>query len=326
MRRGTVLGVLIGVGALTLAVAGYQGQEPGRGDGGRGQQGAGGRGGRAGQAAPAAQPGKLVDVTRVKDNLYLMMGGGGNTSVLLTDNGVVVVDTKLPGWGQPVLEKIKGLTDKPITTIINTHTHADHVSGQLEYPGTIEVVAHENTKTNMEKLDPFKQPANAKWLPKRTYKDKLSLGTGRDRIDLYYFGAGHTNGDTWVVFPALRVVHAADMFPGKIVPFIDGANGGSGVAFPQTLAKAISTLKDADYVIPGHSSLMTWAELKEYGDFMKDLVAWAEGEMKAGKTTEQAVAEYKIPDKYKGYVAAGIPPATPRLKGDLDVIYGELKK
>lgn len=325
MRRGTVLGVLIGVGALSLAVAGYQGQEQGRGGRGEGRGGRGDAGRGEGRGQAQAQPGRLVEVTRVKENLYVMMNGGGNTSVLLTDNGVVVVDTKLPGWGQPVLEKIKGLTDKPITTIVNTHTHGDHVSGQLEYPGTIEVVAHENTKTNMEKLDPFKQPANAKWLPSRTYKDKLSLGTGRDRIDLYYFGPGHTNGDTWVVFPALRVMHAADMFPGKTVPFIDGTSGGSGVAYPQTLARAISTLKDAEYVIPGHSTLMSWAEFREFADFAKDLVTWAEAQMKAGKTTEQAAAEYKIPEKYKGY-AIPPAPAPQRLKGDLDVIYGELKR
>jgi glyoxylase-like metal-dependent hydrolase (beta-lactamase superfamily II) len=318
MKRGTLLGVLIGVGALSLVVAGYQGQEgrgrgrgegrgEGRGQGGGergGQRGEGGREGR-GQQAP---PGRLVDVTRVKENLYMMAGGGGNTAVLVTDNGVVVVDTKLPGWGQPVLEKIKGLTDKPITTIINTHTHPDHVSGQIEYPGAnVEVVAHETTKANMEKMDAFKQANNAKWLPSKTFKDKTSLGAGKDRIDLYYFGPAHTGGDAWVVFPTLRVIHAGDVFAGKSNPLVDVNNGGSQVHYPETLAKAVAGLKDADFVITGHSTLMTFNELKEYAAFMKDFVAWAQAEKKAGKTVEAAAAEYKVPDKYKGYMVADNP-------------------
>jgi cyclase len=302
MRRGIVLCVMLGAGAMSLAVAGYQ-------DAGRG-----GRGG------PPAEPGKLVEVTKVKDNLYMMSGGGGNVSVLVTDTGVVVVDSKLPGWGQPLLEKIRAVTDKPITTIINTHTHQDHVSGQVEFPGTIEVVAQENTKANMEKMDLFKQPANAKFLPKRTFKDKLSLLTGKDRIDLYYFGAGHTNGDAWVVFPSLRVMHAADMFPGKVPPFVDAANGGSGVAFPQTLSKAIATVKDVDTIISGHGWIMTVPELKEYAEYTRDFLTWAEAEMKAGKTADAAAAEYKIPEKYKGYTT------NVRVKGDVEAIYAELKK
>src|SRR6266516_4801622 len=85
---------------------------------------------------------------------------------------------------------------------------------------TVEIVAHENTKTNMEKMDAFKGD-NAKFLPKKTYKDKMTLGAGKDRIDLYYFGRGHTNGDTWVVFPALRVMHTGDMFAWKDAPTLD---------------------------------------------------------------------------------------------------------
>ena len=70
----------------------------------------------------------------MKDNLYVLRGGGGNTAAFVTANGVVIVDTKNPGWGQPLLDKLKTLTDKPVTTIINTHTHYDHVSGNVDFP------------------------------------------------------------------------------------------------------------------------------------------------------------------------------------------------
>src|SRR6202040_1121671 len=128
------------------------------------------------------------------------VGGGGNTAVYIAANGVVVVDAKNPGMGKPLLDKIKTLTDKPVTTLINTHTHGDHLSGNVEFPATIDIVSQENTKANMEKMDIFKQN-NGKGMPKRTFKDKMTIGKGPDQIDLYYFGPGHTNGDAWVVFP-----------------------------------------------------------------------------------------------------------------------------
>src|SRR6266568_4451285 len=201
MKRSIVLGVLIVVGALSLVVTAQQGG--------------------GGQQAP-----KVVEVEKLKDNLFVLKGGGGNTAVFITTTGVVVVDAKNPGWGQPILDKIKGLTNKPVTTLINTHTHGDHVSGNVEFPATVDIIVQENTKANMEKMPIFKEHNNA-GMAKRTFKDKMTIGKGADRIDLYYFGPGHTNGDAWVVFPALRIVHAGDIFANKGLPLIDAANGGS---------------------------------------------------------------------------------------------------
>src|SRR5206468_2069404 len=228
MKRAFVLGTLIAIGSLSLAA--FQ--------------------------PPQQQGPKVVEVDKVKDNLYVLKGGGGNTAGFVTTNGVVVVDAKNPGWGQPILDKIKELTPKPITLLINTHTHGDHVSGNVEFPATVDVVVQENTKTNMEKMDIFKQN-NGKGMPKKTFKDTMTLGSGKDRVDLYYFGRGHTNGDAWIVFPDLRVAHAGDIFSGKNLPLLDMNNGGSGVEIGDSLAKAHAGIKNVDGVITGHSTLMT---------------------------------------------------------------------
>ena len=98
-----------------------------------------------------------------------------------------------------------------MTTIINTHAHADHTGGNVEFPTVTEIIAHENTKATMEKMEAF-TGANARFLPTRTFRDKLSLLDGIDRMDLYYFGAGHTNGDIVVVFPEKRLAHSATSF------------------------------------------------------------------------------------------------------------------
>ena len=101
----------------------------------------------------------MVEVEKLRDNLFVLTGGGGNTAVFVGAAGVAVVDTKLPDWGRPVLEAIRNLTPKPITTIINTHTHGDHVSGNVEFPATVEVIVHENTATNMQEMRASTQTA-----------------------------------------------------------------------------------------------------------------------------------------------------------------------
>jgi glyoxylase-like metal-dependent hydrolase (beta-lactamase superfamily II) len=295
MKRAFALGFLIGVGALSMAVAGFQGRGP--------------------QGPPVAE------IEKVKDNLYMITGGGGNTAAFITGAGVVLVDTKLANWGPAIMDKVKTVTNKPVVTIINTHTHGDH-TGSNEFFGTsVEIVAQENTKTNMEKMDAFKGD-KAVFLPKKTFKDKMTLGKGKEEIDLYYFGPAHTNGDAWVVFKDLRVLHSGDAFAGKTTPIVDGSNGGSVVSYGQTLTKAAAAIKDVDTIITGHSPRMTPADLKQYAEFNTELASWITGEKKAGKTADQAADEYKIPAKYAGYQ---INTFLGGIKGLVQTGYAELK-
>jgi cyclase len=297
MKRATVLGSLLVVGGLSAAIA-------------------------AQQAQPRPP---LPDLMKVKDNLYVIAASspgpeftGGNTGVFVTDSGVIVVDTKLSGYGPTILEKIKKVTDKPVTMIINTHTHGDHTGSNEGFPATVDIVAHENTKANMEKMDAFKGD-KAQFLPKRTYRDKLSVGSGKSRVDLYYFGAGHTNGDTWVVYPALRVLQTGDMFAWRDAPVIDRNNGGSGVDYPKTLSKAIAGIKNVDIVIPGHSPVTTVNDLREYQRFMTDWIAAVQSAAAAGKSVDDAAASINLTGKYPGY-------KNERSKPAITAVYAELKK
>ena len=284
---------------------------------------------------PLLPPPGVVDIEKVKDNLFVLRGGGGNTGVFITAAGVVVVDTKYPGWGRPILEKIRTLTDKPVTMIINTHSHGDHVSGNVEFPATVEVVVQEHTKANMERmerrgprptetresLDIFKVN-DYRGMPKRTFKDRMSIGRGADQIDLYYFGIGHTNGDAWVVFPALRVMHAGDMFPGKSLPNIDLINGGSGLEWGNTLAKVHSgVVRNVDTVITGHSTLMTMDDLKLHGDFLRELAAAVREARKSGKTVDDVANTWTIPAKFSGYPS----PRPEQLRTPVQFMFEELK-
>jgi glyoxylase-like metal-dependent hydrolase (beta-lactamase superfamily II) len=316
VRRLIALTLLVAAGALSAAVAAYQ--QPAAGD----------------------KP-KVVEVEKLRENLFVLrgMGGGGNTGVFVGTTGVVVVDTKNPGWGQPILDKIKELTDKPVTTIINTHTHGDHVSGNVEFPATVDIVTHENTATNMKamravtgfKLQPgavnIFEANKGKGLPKRTFKDTMSIGTGADQIDLYYFGRGHTDGDAWIVFRSAQVMHAGDIFSGKNLPLLDANNGGSGVEIGNTLAKAHSGVKGVETIITGHSTQMTMADLKEYAEFNREFAAFVQAGKKAGQSPSQIADSWNMPEKYKGYaaVASADGKPNPRILTNVEVIYDEIK-
>ena len=312
MKRTVLVTAIVIVGGLSIGAASLQQQ----------------------QKLPAVR-----QIQKLRDNLFFVSGGdtyerstwtGGNTLVFVTEKGVVLVDTMLPTAGRGILAQIKSVTDKPVTTIINTHTHFDHTGSNTEFPSTVEFVAHENTRANLAKptcppvtnCDAFKGE-NAKYLPKRTYKDRLTLFSGKDQVDLYYFGRGHTNGDTFVVFPAARAMHGGDMFPRAHMPFIDvAANSGSAVEFSQTLQKAVSTIKNVDIVVGGHTpSPVTWNDFTTYTDFYKDFLAAAQDSMKKGTAVDDFVKAYRVPDKYKGFRAD-----PNQVKANAQAIWDESKK
>src|SRR5262249_45885288 len=127
------------------------------------------------------------------DVLYVLLGGGGNTLALIAESGVVLIDTKSPGWGAAIREAVEAVTDQPVKTIVNTHAHIDHTGSNPEFPSATTIIAHPSAKSAMEKMEIFRGPA-ARTLPNQLVGDRLSLLDGRDRMDLYYFGPGHTNG------------------------------------------------------------------------------------------------------------------------------------
>ena len=286
-RRAIVPGLLL-AGALTAVVAGNQPEQEARS--------------------------VAVQSMGVAENLYLVSGGGGHTAMLVTDDhGVVLVDTKNPGWGAAILDAVRAVTDEPITTIINTHAHGDHTGSNPHFSEVVRIAAHENAGAAMADSDVFAGD-NARFLPNETYRDTLSLFEGRDRIDLYHFGPAHTNGDTIVVFPTLATAHVGDLFPRKAAPFIDRANGGSGVAYPDTLASALAGITDVDRVMPGHAppptgspvrGWTTWDDFREYAAFTRDLLDAARTAFEAGRSVDEAVAGLDLQPRYPDYDLAG---------------------
>ena len=245
---------------------------------------------------------------------------GGNTAVFVTSDGVVLVDTKYQGYGADILAEVRKITAKPVTTIINTHTHYDHSGSNPEFSDTVNFVAHENTAAHLASSDcddgaGFEggsikncerfQGENRKFLPDTTFSTRHTLFSGADQIDLYYFGRGHTDGDTFVVFKDARTVHTGDMFARKGLPFIDAANSnGSATEFGATLRKAVGGIPDVDTVIPGHADdPHVWQDLVDYAGFYNDLLMQTQQGNAAGRSAAEIVSRYSLPDRYRDFAA-----------------------
>ena len=263
----------------------------------------------------------------VSDNLYLISGGGGNALMMAGDKGVVLVDTLSPGQGRALVDIASSVSEQAITTAIYTHAHLDHTGSGRELTSLTQIVAHENTKANMARMPEF-SGAGAKFLPGSTFQDTMSIGDGRDRIDLSYFGPAHTNGDIVVAFPGKRAALLGDLFPGKTLPVVDTANGGRLLTWPETLTRAVTALRGITRIIPGHglppqgSPLPRWitmADLQEYVTFTRDVVTAAQDAFKAGKTIDEGVAAVTaLSQKYPAYNFDGA-------RGAVQAAYAELR-
>lgn len=277
--KGTALIALLAAGGLAAAAAAQpQPAAPG-GAAPAAPQGALGR-------SPLPPPEPIEHVTK---NVYKIFGGGGNTTVVVQKQGVVLVDTKMPGNGPAILGEVKKVTDKPVAMIINTHSHIDHVgsTGAIrdQYPN-VQVVMNEKAKAEL-----LANPRNdAKDLPTQTYADMTTIGQGDDRIELYHFGRGHTQGDTFVLFPAQHVLCMGDVMAWDMGPFLP-AGGASAIADEVDQLVAAMKGKGVEYVIEGHGNVNTWPHLQRFARFNRALITAAKLHYDRGDPPSAAVAD-----------------------------------
>ena len=289
-----------------------------------------------GQNEPRAVRLESLDVS---DNVYLLRGGGMNILALIGEAGVVLADTLGSGWGARTRVALDNLTDLPVTTIINTHAHIGHTGGNGEFASVVDIVAHEQTKARMASMEQFQGP-NARFLPTTTFRDTISLLDGFDRIELHHFGAAHTDGDIVVVFPEKGMAYLGDLFARTAVPRVDRDAGGSGVMYPEVLARALDRLKfftsfargpevrTFDRVVPGHEAppdqtpllrWLTWADLERYAAFTRDFVDTVTEARQAGQSVDEAVAAAaSLAHRYEGYQMDGADEAAEAIFSELE--------
>lgn len=263
--------------------------------------------------------GPVGAIQKLADNVYVIPGGGGNTTVFVSSKGVVLVDSKLPDQGQALMDQVRTVTDKPVIYLINTHSHFDHTGSNAFFPESVKIIAQENCAKQLQA-----SPAAPRGLASSTYTDHLTLLSGDDAVDLYNFGPAHTNGDTLVVFRHAGVMAAGDVFPGKSQPLIDTRNGGSGLNFGEFIGKAAGTIKHVSIVVPGHSPPLTWQDFVDAGEFNRLMLAHARASLKAGKTSEEALKSFQLPAKFSDY-KLGPTMLEHSPAGNFETLYQQLK-
>ena len=203
-----------------------------------------------------AQPAQPLTMEKVSENLYVIIGDGGNVAVMPTGDGVLVVDDKFARDAPEIMAKVKSVSDKPVRYVLNTHQHGDHTGGnEAMMGGGAQAIIHRNARANMLE---GKMPG----LPQITFADEAQVFIGGKEVQAHHVGRGHTNGDAVIYFPSERVLHTGDLFVNGGAPFIDYSAHGSSVEWDKTIEKALKY--DFDTVIPGHGPVGKKADLVKW--------------------------------------------------------------
>jgi cyclase len=235
------------------------------------------------QALTQQQAPPALTMEKTKDDLYTIIGDGGNVAVLVTNEGVLLIDDKFEQDHDQIVAKVKSVTSQPIKYIISTHYHADHSggNGKMMQMGGVEIISTANSRKNILEHKQSNAPANV--VPARiTFTDENSVYIGGKEIRARYFGRGHTNGDAVIYFPADRTVHTGDLMAGTS-PLIDYNGGGSLIEWSKTLDGVLKTW-DFDTVIPGHGNVTNKAGLQTYRDNVEKLRNRVTGLIRQGKS------------------------------------------
>jgi cyclase len=227
----------------------------------------------------APQAPAQLSLEKVKDNLYVIFGDGGNVAVYVTTEGVILIDDKFERNYEDILAKVKSVTSQPVKYVLNTHQHGDHTGGNQKMLGaSVEVIAQHNARANMVT---GKMPG----VPRISFTDETSVFLGGKEVRAHYFGRGHTNGDAMMYFPDLKVVHTGDLFV-EGSPFIDYSASGSAVDWTGTIDNALKSGWDFETVIPGHGKVATRADLVKFRNGFEAMRNRISGLIREGKSKD----------------------------------------
>jgi len=243
-----------------------------------------------------AQP---VEFKRISDRLFEILGGqGAQGGAYVGDNGVLVIDAKMDKKSvDQVIKGIRRITDKPIVYLVNTHSDGDHVMGNRYFPETVTFVAHENCRKDF--LQPGRRGAPSEWnktelspfVPSLTFRDKMDVYLGSKKVELWYFGVGHTTGDIVIYFPEEKTAFVGDQIFLTRPQLIHSHKGGNSFEHVQTLTKMLETI-DAEKFCSGHSEMTDLEGIKNHIGQMKKRQEKVEALIAKRKDIEQIKSEF----------------------------------
>lgn len=249
----------------------------------------------------------VIKVHKVAGNIFMLEGAGGNIGVSAGDDGIVIVDDQFAPLAPKIREALKGITDKPLRFVVNTHWHGDHTGGNAKFSTDATLVAHDNVRKRLvtgrpaDASDPEDKgtpPAPKEALPVVTFNDKLSLHVNGEEVRALHFPSGHTDGDAVIFFTKSNVVHMGDDFVTYGFPYVDQPSGGTVKGLIAAMEKAAAELPPDVKVIPGHGPVSTIDDVKKLAATLRDCVKLIEADVKKKKTLDQIKKANPLAAKY----------------------------
>jgi len=238
-----------------------------------------------------------IKATKVAGNVYMLQGSGGNIGVSVGDDGLLIVDDQFAPLADKIRAALKGLADKKLRFILNTHWHGDHTGGNVAFGPEATIIAQDNVRKRLateQKSAVFNSttPASPKEaLPVITFNDSLSVHFNGEDIRAIHFPHGHTDGDSVIFFSASNVVHLGDDFFAGRFPFVDLESGGSVEGLVKNIGELIGKIPADAKLIPGHGPISTLEDLKSYHRMLQQTTEIVRGKIAAGKTLDQIKTE-----------------------------------
>ncbi|SPE59545.1 Beta-lactamase-like protein [Verrucomicrobia bacterium] len=266
--------------------------------------------------------GVQIKVTKVAGTVYMLEGAGGNIGVSVGDDGVVLVDDQFAPLAPKIREAIKGITDKPIKFVLNTHFHGDHTGGNAQFSSEAPIIAQENVRKRLKEGGIVGgaevKPAPKEALPVITFNDRATVHLNGEDIRAIHFPHGHTDGDSVIFFPQSNVVHMGDDFVTYGFPFVDVRSGGSVSGMIAGVEKVLSMTPPDAKIIPGHGPLSTPADVHKFVEMLKETRALVAQAANQGKSADQMKQDHllaKYAELGKGFI---------KTEAWIDLLYAEV--
>jgi len=259
-----------------------------------------------------------MKVTKVSGNVYMLEGSGGNIGASVGEDGIVIVDDQFAPLADKIKAALKGVTDKPVRFVINTHFHGDHTGGNAIFQKDAPIIAQDNVRKRLEAGAGDRKPAEKGALPIITFDHDVTVHLNGEDIHALHFVSGHTDGDSIIFFPKSNVVHMGDDFVTYGFPFIDLNSGGSVEGMIAAVDEVVGKLPADVKVIPGHGPISNLDDVRKFSAMLKDTLAVVQKALKQGKTLDQMKQE-KILDPWNKWSGDFI-----KTDGFIETLYNDL--
>jgi len=247
-------------------------------------------------------------IKALRNDISIFTERGGTIAFLLSKKGIVVVDAQFPDQSKHLIDELKKRTEKPVKLLINTHHHGDHTAGNISFKEIVDhVLAHENSLKNQKNVAISQKTEDKQLYPDQIFTDTSHQKIAKEKISLYYHGAGHTDGDAIIHFEQANIVHMGDLVFNRRHPFVDRNAGANMKSWISVLKKSVDQFSSDTIYIFGHAAegyevTGTADDLNAFADYLGKVLDFVDSQIKAGKTKDDILKATEIPgaSQWKG--------------------------